>query len=89
MKIEFELKDCDGVDLQEGDRVEWVCQKMEIKPTMFGIVYDMWNSGQIINGRVTFDPQKLHVVFASDDGEITWYIQDLPDNNRHDRMRKI
>lgn len=89
MKVEFILKDCDGVDLSEDDFVEWICESVSIKPTMFGIVYDMWNSGQVIKGRVVFDRTNLHLLFVSDDEQIKWSIRDLTDDHKHMRLKKM
>ena len=56
MKVEFTLKDRNGIELQEGDCVKWCCEKWpeEKKTAIAGLRYEMWNSGEEIPGKIIF-----------------------------------
>lgn len=55
LKIEFTLKDRNGVELNEGDKVNWICENLSVEECTFGnMVNKMWNSGEVIKGKLVF-----------------------------------
>lgn len=104
MKIEFTLKDRNGIELNEGDRVNWCCDNLSIEDCIvFGVVNKMYNSGEIIPGRLVFyktseeadnvyssSPTSLELKFLSDNGKIRWSINCPSSQNdyRHVRLEK-
>lgn len=87
LKVEFILKDKDGVELNEGDNVLWVCENVIDKPSFFGMIDCMWNSGQVIPGKLVFRGDVPKLYFLSDDEETRWIIDDLGDDFRHPRLK--
>ena len=90
MKVEFTLKDMNGVELQEGDKVIWCCEDipMDATPTMFGFGWRMWNNGERIPGKLLFFRTKeqvasisksaypsIELMFIADKGDLTWVIE--------------
>jgi hypothetical protein len=62
LKIEFTLKDRNGVELNEGDKVNWICENLSVEECTFGNIVDkMWNSGEVIHGRLVFNHTKEYV----------------------------
>lgn len=58
MKVEFILKDKDGIELNEGDNVNWRCENNQAAHCMGDY---MWNSGEIIPGKLLFFRTKEQV----------------------------
>ena len=55
MKIEFTLKDRNGIELNDGDKVNWCCENIPVEECIFmGGVMKMWNSGEVIPGKLVF-----------------------------------
>lgn len=62
MKIEFILKDRFGNDLNEGDKVLWICPDLPVEQcTFFGGINKMYNSGEEIHGKLVFFRTKEQV----------------------------
>jgi hypothetical protein len=92
MNIQFELKDRNGKDLYENDKVNWVCPNLTIEDcSMFGMVNKMWNSGEVISGRLIFRNEldrTLELMFHSDDDDIHWSIRS-PLDGKHKSLEKV
>ena len=103
MKVEFTLKDMDGVELQEGDKVIWCCEDipMDAKPSMFGIINAMYNDGQRIPGKLIFYKTKeqvknisdrscpsIELMFIADKGDPIWSI-DCPSEQEDFRHNRL
>ena len=101
MKIEFTLKDRNGVELEYGDDVNWICANLSVEECRMGnLINKMWNSGEIIPGRLVFyktieqaknDYRDLKLMFVSDDNEIRLAIGCPSEKNdyRHVNLERV
>lgn len=86
MKIEFTLKDRNGIELNEGDKVNWCCANLSVEECIPGRLVFYNTIEQAKN-----DYRDLQLMFVSDDNEIRWAIRCPSEQNdyRHVSLERI